>query len=191
MVIFSTAALSAGEAAVKQVITDFYQRSYELDGNGVLALFHPEFTCEDGDGKRDIATVRQACKEIDDMRNVIRPATAENATLLDVVQALFAMRGDELDSEAQKLAKELENTEEGKQMKAKAVNALKEMEKIYQQQIDAVRASLNIISVVVKDESAVISYTVKQQDETELWQMDMARKDGKWLIKKLKVSLSE
>lgn len=188
---FMIFSLSASEeAAVKKVLDDFFSCIAEFNGTGVIKLLHPEFVDEDDEGKADFEEMKEYCGQLDMMGRVFKKATAPDATLLDVVMGIFSLQEEKLTDDEIAAVKALENTPEGKKLKAEYVSALQEMKKMSIEETMAEAKTVKIDSIKIDGNSARMVFTVTVDGVLEYNVWDLVKVDGKWLLKKTRSSKS-
>jgi hypothetical protein len=188
---FMMISLSASdEATVKKVLDDFFTCIAGFDGTGVMKLLHTEFVDEDDEGKAGYDEMKEYCGHLDMMGSVLKKTTAPDATLLDVVTGIFSIQEEKLTDDKIKAVKEMENTPEGKKLKAEYVSALQEMKKMSIEETMAEARSVKIDSIKIDGNTARMVFTVTVDGVLEYNVWDLVKVDGRCLLKKTRSSKS-
>ena len=174
------------EAAVKQVLTDSYKFIREMDVRGVLTLCHPEYVEVAADGEKfTYSSLQEMIPEYENMRKAILKGTAPGAGLLDVICAIAALDDDQVTDDVIKLCREMENTQDGKKLLEESRKALSAMHKEYLAHVDKESSSVEIQSVSIDKDNAVLIFSAIGADsgKKEETTLKMVKVDSKWLIK--------
>jgi hypothetical protein len=89
-----------------------------------------------------------------------------------------------------KAVKDMENTPEGKKLKAEYVSALQEMKKMSIEETMAEARSVKIDSIKIDGNTARMVFTVTVDGVLEYNVWDLVKVDGRWLLKKTRSSKS-
>ena len=97
LLIFCGIFLRASETAVTQILKDMEKFQLEMNGSSMLELYHPAYVEIDLEGnKTAYAQIKETMQELDAMRQVITKATLPEASLLEIVSAVFVMNESEM-----------------------------------------------------------------------------------------------
>lgn len=186
LLLLGSITLFASEEAVKEVLKDLHKYQLEMNGTQMLTLYHPSYTEVDADGKRiSYAELKEEMAELDAMRKVITKATLPEATLLEIVSAVFVMNESEITPELRETINEVQNHADGKKLAAESAKTLEEIHKIYIDSVEDFWKSCEIVSVAVEKESAQMVYRMKDPDGKTIleYTVDLIKINNKWLIK--------
>ena len=190
MILFSAVFIltaAATEDSVKLVLKDMEKFRSEMNGSAILELLHPAYVEIDAEGnKKEYAQIKDEMLQLDAMRKVITQATMPEASLLDIVSAVFAMSQNEMTPELRETINSLENSVEGKKLAAESAKILSDIHSMYLESERKMWAGSEVISVKVDKESAQLVFKIKAQDSERIDEctLDMEKVNGKWLVKK-------
>lgn len=184
----NTPAESADETAVKEVVLQIHRCLREFDIAGAMAFIQiPDYEYTDADGSKTGAEeLQEDMAQLADMGRVLSITARSEATLLELVAAVFAMNSDELDSETRALISEVADTDGGRKLADESRRTLSDMLTEYQNQMDEKIRSYRVVSVAVDGNKAQLVYTIRQSDETvERITAELVKgSDGRWKIVK-------
>ncbi|MBQ4328937.1 MAG: hypothetical protein IJC27_04345 [Lentisphaeria bacterium] len=187
LLIFCGFPLFASEDAVKQVLKDMEKFQLEMNGSAMLELYHPAYVEIDLEGnKTAYSQIKDNMQELDAMRQVIMKATLPDASLLEIVSAVFVMNESEMTPELRETINSLEDNAEGRKLAVESAKTLSEIHRIYLEAVRELWAGCEVISVKVDKDLAQLVYKMKESgsDRINEYTLELEKVNGKWLIKK-------
>ncbi len=189
------AAVSADEAAVREVIPQFQRCLREFDIAGGLGFIcQQEYEYIDADGnKSDFSDLQEELTRLAAMGKVLSVTAKPEATLLELVSAVFAMNSDELDQETKALVSSVAATAEGRKLAEESRRTLADMLETYHRQRDEWLDGFTVVSVAIEGNTARLIYTVSLRDERPERVTAVLQKgsDGKWRIRQQRAVYAE
>ena len=113
-------------------------------------------------------------------------ATLPDASLLEIVSAVFVMNESEMTPELRETINSLEDNAEGRKLAVESAKTLSEIHRIYLEAVRELWAGCEVVEVNVDKDAAQLVYRMKESgaERVNEYTLELEKVNGKWLIKK-------